>query len=67
MKGVAGVGMRKTALSRKVAVVPGTAFNCDTNAPSNSFRMNYSTPSDEQIVRGVRIIGEILKEKLRWH
>ena len=57
----------KTALSRKVAVVPGTAFNCDTNAPSNSFRMNYSTPSDEQIVRGARILGEILKEKLRWH
>ena len=54
----------KTALSRKVAVVPGTAFNCETDAPSRSFRLNYSTPSDEQIVRGIRILGEILKEKL---
>ncbi len=54
----------KSALARKVAVVPGTAFNCDASSYSNSFRMNYSTPSDEQIVRGVRILGEILKEKL---
>ena len=54
----------KSALARKVAVVPGTAFNCDADSYSNSFRMNYSTPSDEQIVRGVRILGEILKEKL---
>lgn len=54
----------KSALERKVAVVPGTAFNCDPTAPSNAFRMNYSTPSDEQIVRGVRILGEILNQKL---
>ena len=54
----------KTALSRKVAVVPGTAFNCDTTAPSRAFRLNYSTPSDEQIVRGIRILGEILCEML---
>lgn len=50
----------KKALANKVAVVPGTAFNCDPTATSRSFRMNYSTPSDEQIVRGVRILGELL-------
>ena len=49
------------ALQQKVAVVPGTAFNCDTEAPSNAFRLNYSTPSDEQIVRGIQILGELLK------
>ena len=48
----------KEALARKVAVVPGTAFNCDTEAPSRSFRLNYSTPSDEQIVEGVKRLGE---------
>lgn len=52
----------KAALERKVAVVPGTAFNCSPTASSNSFRMNYSTPSDEQIVRGVRILGDILSD-----
>ena len=48
----------REALARKVAVVPGTAFNCDTDAPSRSFRLNYSTPSDEQIVEGVKRLGE---------
>ena len=48
----------KEALTCKVAVVPGTAFNCDTEAPSHSFRLNYSTPSDEQIVEGVKRLGE---------
>ncbi|MBQ4353716.1 MAG: PLP-dependent aminotransferase family protein [Clostridia bacterium] len=52
----------KKALERKVAVVPGTAFNCDTEAPSDSFRLNYSTPSDEDIVRGIGILSELAKE-----
>ncbi|MFA6947637.1 MAG: PLP-dependent aminotransferase family protein [Eubacteriales bacterium] len=51
----------KAAMAKKLAVVPGTAFNCDTSAPSDSFRITYSTPSPEQIVRGVQIIGEIVK------
>ena len=51
-----------SALNEKVAVVPGTAFNCDVDAPSRSFRLNYSTPSDEQIVRGTEILGKILRK-----
>ena len=51
----------KKALENKVAVVPGTAFNCNTEDYSSSFRLNYSTPSDEQIVRGIKILGDILK------
>ena len=45
----------RAALAEKVAVVAGTAFNCDTEAPSPSFRLNFSTPSDEQIVEGVSL------------
>ena len=52
----------KKAIERKVAVVPGTAFNCDTEAPSQSFRLNYSTPSDEQITEGISRLGEAVKE-----
>lgn len=52
----------KAALSRKVAVVPGTAFNCDTEAPSDSFRLNYSMPSDEDIVKGVDILAKLATE-----
>ena len=49
----------KKAIEKKVAVVPGTAFNCDTEAKSGAFRLNYSTPSDEQIVEGVKRLGEV--------
>ena len=52
----------KKALERKVAVVPGTAFNCDTTAPSDSFRLNYSMPSDEEIIRGIKIISDLARE-----
>ncbi len=53
----------QTALKNEVAVVPGTAFNCDTTAASDSFRLNYSTPSDEQITRGTEILGRLLKDR----
>ena len=55
----------KKAIEYKVAVVPGTTFNCDTTAPSRCFRLNYSTPSDEQIVEGCRRLGEVAREFLK--
>ncbi len=51
-------------IEKKVAVVPGVAFNCDEEAASSSFRMNYSTPSDEEIIKGVEILSEAAKEML---
>lgn len=51
-------------LENKVAVVPGSAFLCVENAPSDSFRLNYSMPSDEDIDRGVAILGKVLRENL---
>ena len=52
----------KRAIENKVAVVPGTTFNCDTTAPSRCFRLNYSTPSDENIVKGCKILGDTARE-----
>lgn len=49
-------------LKRNVAVVPGTAFAVDDTKPCNYVRLNFSTPTDENIVEGVRIMGEIAKE-----
>lgn len=49
------------AAERKVFVVPGTTFNCDLSAPSQSFRLNYSTPSTEEIETGIAVLGELLK------
>lgn len=55
----------KKALEKKVAVVPGATFNPDQNAPSQSFRLNYSTPSDEAIVKGVEALGEVAREMIK--
>lgn len=51
----------KKALEKKVAVVPGVTFRCDPNIPSSSFRLNYSTPTDDQITEGIRRLGDVLK------
>ncbi|MCD7731269.1 MAG: PLP-dependent aminotransferase family protein [Oscillospiraceae bacterium] len=53
----------KTAVEKyKVAVVPGTAFLIDDNETSHSFRLNFSTPTDEQLVKGCEILGKLSKE-----
>jgi len=52
----------KKALERKVAVVPGTAFTPVEGAPSRSFRITYATPTDTQIVEGVKILAEVAEE-----
>ncbi len=46
----------------KVAVVPGTAFMMKESDKTTSFRLNFSTPSDEQIIKGCELIGKLSKE-----
>lgn len=50
------------AIEHKVAVVPGNAFYDDDSKPCQSFRMNFSMPSDEDIVKGVAILGELMHD-----
>lgn len=52
----------RRAVRDKVAVVPGNAFLADENAVSHSFRLNYSTPTDEQLDKGTQILGKCAKE-----
>lgn len=49
-------------VEKKVAVVPGTAFMVDDEKPCHYIRLNFSTPSDDDIVKGIRIMGETAKE-----
>lgn len=56
------VGFCTAAVESKVATVPGTAFCADTNGTSHCFRTNYSTPTDEQIIKGCEILGEVAKK-----
>lgn len=54
----------KEAVLRKVCVVPGNAFLTDESEPCQSFRINYSTPTDEQLVRGIELLGQLAKDVL---
>lgn len=52
----------KKAIGNMVAVVEGKTFMPDHSAVSHSFRMNYSTPTDEQIIEGVRRLRKTLDD-----
>ena len=57
------MGFCKRAVSEyKVALVPGSAFMISENDVTYSFRMNYSTPTDEAIDRGTAVLGGLTKE-----
>ncbi len=61
-KGVDMMSYVKELIKFKVAVVPGSSFMTDDTAPCDYIRLNFSTPSEENIENGVRIMGEVLKE-----
>ena len=52
------------ALEKKVCVVPGTAFLTGENEPCDAFRINFSTPTDEQLTRGIELLGETIREMI---
>ncbi len=54
----------RRSIDRRVAVVPGNAFYADDAARRQSFRINFSSPTDEQIVEGVKIISEVAKNMI---
>jgi 2-aminoadipate transaminase len=55
--------LSKKLIEKKVAVVPGTAFQTDENAKTEYVRLNYSMPTCENIERGIKTIGEYLNGK----
>ncbi len=50
------------AVEKKVAIVPGSAFLADQTAPCRAFRLNFSTPTDQAIVKGIEILGQLTRE-----
>lgn len=55
----------KKAIEKKVAVVPGNAFLTDENAETQYIRLNFSTPTDEGIINGIKALGEVAREYRR--
>ncbi len=56
---------KKAVSEYKIAVVPGNAFNISENDVTTSFRLNFSTPTDEQLVQGTEILGKLTKEMFK--
>ena len=54
--------LMKRALDKNVAFVPGTSCMIDDKATYSTFRMNYSTASEEDIEKGIKTLGEVLYE-----
>ncbi|MBQ9680208.1 MAG: PLP-dependent aminotransferase family protein [Ruminococcus sp.] len=55
----------KRLTERKVCVVPGNAFLTDSDLPCHSFRINFSTPTDEDLTEGIKEIGRLAKEIIK--
>ena len=60
--GVDATAFLKACMAQKLMIVPGATCNCDVTEGSMSFRLNYSTPSDEQIVEGIARLGKVARE-----
>lgn len=52
----------KEAVKNKVCVVPGNAFLTDESEKCQSFRINFSTPTDEQLEKGIKILGDLAND-----
>ena len=50
------------AVKRGVAYIPGSNFY--TTETHNHIRLNYSHPSIDDIVEGIKILGGLLKEQM---
>ena len=53
------VEFSKKALEKNVCIVPGNTFLIDEEKDCNCFRMNFSTPTDSQLKKGIEILGSI--------
>ncbi|MCX7615105.1 MAG: PLP-dependent aminotransferase family protein [Clostridiales bacterium] len=60
-----GVALCKLFSDKKVAAVPGSTFMVDDRAVCPAIRLNYSMPSKEQIIKGVKLMSEALNQYLK--
>ena len=52
----------KKAVARKGAFVPGVSFFTTSGKGNNTFRLNFSAEPEERIRKGIRTLGDLLKE-----
>ena len=62
--GYDAMNLCKLAGENKVSIVPGRVFEVEPKEISGTFRMNFSTPSEENIVKGIEVLGKVIKQYL---
>jgi len=65
-EGVDTMALMPKALENKVAYVPGSAFYAADGLP-NTFRLNFSNASPDQIEIGIKRLGEVIEQELARH
>lgn len=55
----------KAASATGVSVVPGNAFLTDMDAPCDYIRLNLSTPTDEEIVKGIKLLAKVAEDYIK--
>ena len=56
--------MLADALKEHVAYVHGAAFHVDGSG-TNTMRLNFSNPSDENVEEGIKRLGKVIKNWMR--
>ena len=57
-------GYRVRSLEKKIAFVPGGSFYPNGNK-ENTLRINYSNMPEDKIEKGLKTLGEVVKEYIR--
>lgn len=55
----------KEAIKNKVCVVPGNAFLTDENEECHLFRVNFSTPTDQQLEKGIKLLAKTAEKYIK--
>lgn len=55
----------KDAIKNKVCVVPGNAFLTDESEECHTFRVNFSTPTDEQLEKGIKLLAKTAEKYIK--
>ena len=62
-EGISARRVLEKSLEKKIAFVPGGSFYPNKNK-ENTFRINYSNMPEDNIKKGLQILGEVIKETI---
>jgi 2-aminoadipate transaminase len=64
-EGTSSVKLLELAMKRKVVFVPGNQFYTNRTEDVNTLRLNFSCSNEETIDRGIKILGDAIRELIK--